>query len=233
MSRGGRQSIPRPEQWRAAQSPGWLGRTDRAHEIEVPRLVSLGEPPHADPPEPPVAVPTGWREAAVLVPFHLPPVAPEPEVLLVRRRDDAPTHSGEVAFPGGVRAGGETLADTALREAEEEAGVSPGSVQLRSRLPVAQTFASRFWITPFVATIDDVAGLHPQETEIERILRVPVAELLDARTYRAETWEYGDVAVTMSFFEIEGETIWGFTARVLRRILDDLLVPGGPGTDPA
>lgn len=231
MSRGGRQFIPRPSQWRSAHTPDWVGRTERAQEIDVAGLAGLGGPSAVGEQLVGAEIPRGWREAAVLVPFHLPPAAAEPELLLVRRRDDAPTHAGEVAFPGGVRVEGEALAETALREAEEEAGVSSHSVRLRSRLPVTQTFASKFLITPFVGTVEDVSGLRPQETEIERVLRVPIAELLDARTYRAEMWVYGDVRVTMSFFEIEGETIWGFTARVLRRILDDLLATGGHSAD--
>jgi 8-oxo-dGTP pyrophosphatase MutT (NUDIX family) len=199
-----------------------VGLSHLAASIDAERLLTLGGPVSGgDAAE--RTVPRGWRQAAVLVPFHLPPEAVEPELVLVRRRDDAPTHSGEVAFPGGVRAGGEDLADTALREAEEEAGVERRHVRLRTRLPVTQTFASRFLITPFVATVHHVAGLRPQESEIERVLRVPVSELLHVETYRSEIWDFGPTPVEMSFFDIEGETVWGFTARVLRQILDALL----------
>lgn len=232
MSRGGRQVIPRPPGWRPGGVPHWVGRVELAATIDARRLGALGEPVPAGEGRSGDLAP-GWREAAVLVPFHLPPEATEPELVLVRRRDDAPTHSGEVAFPGGVREAGEELADTALREAEEEAGVERRHVRLRTRLPVTQTYASRFLITPFVATVHHVGGLRAQESEIESVLRVSVAELLRAETYRSEIWDLAGVTAEMSFFELEGETVWGFTARVLCQILDTLFTPSaasGEGT---
>lgn len=220
MSRGGLQRIWRPARWEIGELPAWVGRHELIETITPERLAALGCKPTIETEE--HDLPAGWRHAAVLIPFHLPPEAECAELVLVRRRDDAPEHPGEVAFPGGVRTPSEGLAQTALREAEEEAGIRPADVTLLSRLEAATTLVSRFHITPFVATVADLGGLLHQESEILRVLRVPIHRLLDAEAYRLEYWVFSARRVPISFFEIEGETIWGFTARILRSVFDEL-----------
>ena len=75
------------------------------------------------PPEPSVSGSTDQIPAAVLVALFTTGNAAEPHIVLTRRRADLRRHAGEISFPGGRQdAEDETLADTALREAEEEIG---------------------------------------------------------------------------------------------------------------
>src|SRR6516162_1707128 len=76
-----------------------------------------------------VPTPTSFRPAAVLVPL----VRCEPgiTVLLTQRTEDMPSHAGQIAFPGGrVQADDADAVATALRETEEEVGLSPRFVEV-------------------------------------------------------------------------------------------------------
>src|SRR5262245_51790416 len=70
----------------------------------------------------------GRTEAAVLVPMHGWP--DNPGLVFTERRSDLRRHAGEISFPGGRRDEGEELLETALREAEEEIGLSREHVEV-------------------------------------------------------------------------------------------------------
>ena len=71
----------------------------------------------------------GTTDAAVLVPLYLD--RGELHAVFTKRRDDLPQHAGEISFPGGRQGSpDEDLRFTALREAEEEIGLTTGDVEL-------------------------------------------------------------------------------------------------------
>src|SRR5947207_11310477 len=70
----------------------------------------------------------GARPAAVLLPVLL--AGPEPRLVFTKRTEHLSRHPGEISFPGGLADDDEDLADTALREAEEELGLAPADVEL-------------------------------------------------------------------------------------------------------
>ena len=88
---------------------------------------------------------------------------------------------------------------------------------------------SRSYIVPVVGTLDTPAILHPAEDEVDRILWVPLAELTRSRHVSR-----GGVARStasrrpMFFFELDDETIWGATARILHQLLRVALGIDGP-----
>ncbi len=93
------------------------------------------------------------RESAVLVALVDGPEGAE--VLLTRRSQTLTSHRGEISFPGGRVDAGETFEAAALREAHEEVALDPSVVQLRGRLDPISTMASRSYIVPVVATLED------------------------------------------------------------------------------
>ena len=147
----------------------------------------------------------------------------EPWVVLTRRASHLRHHAGEVSFPGGRREPGDAdLWATARREACEEVGLDPGSVSRVGRLDSFVTVGSRSLVCPFVATVERRPELVPDPAEVERVLHVPLAELTDPEAWREEVWSlepaFGGER-TMTFFELPGDTVWGATAAVLRRLL--------------
>ena len=74
--------------------------------------------------------------------------------VFTRRRDDLKRHPGEISFPGGRQDLGETLLETALREAHEEIGLPPGDVNVVGALPPTPTFVTNYAIYPYVGVIE-------------------------------------------------------------------------------
>ena len=173
---------------------------------------------------PPPFTVEGSRAAAVLVPLF------EDDgrlhVLLTRRSSELAAHRGEVAFPGGRQDPGEDLLAAALREAREEIGLASDQVRVLGELDRLATVATRFVVAPFVGELDGRPVTSPNPAEIERVFDVDVAELLDDGVFREEIWELPMGPRDVSFFELEGETVWGATARILRQLLTLLTLTG-------
>ena len=89
-------------------------------------------------------------------------------ILLTRRRDDLPEHSGQVAFPGGrADEGDATPEDTALRESREEIGLQPQDVVLLGRLQNYLTITN-YLVTPVVGIIPWPYPLKLEAQEVSR-----------------------------------------------------------------
>jgi 8-oxo-dGTP pyrophosphatase MutT (NUDIX family) len=169
-----------------------------------------------------VAEPSPWevpgaRNAAVLAPLF--EVEGELRVLLTRRAATLRSHQGEIAFPGGRQEPGEDLVTAALREAHEEIGLHPSAVDVIGQLDHLSTYVSRFAIAPYVGALDGRPATTPNPAEIARVFDVTIAELLEPGVHRQELWPLPDGDRVLSFFELEGETVWGATARMLTQLL--------------
>jgi 8-oxo-dGTP pyrophosphatase MutT (NUDIX family) len=157
----------------------------------------------------------GKVDAAVLVPLF------EDERGLVavftERRADLRKHPGEISFPGGRRDPDEDLLDTALREAEEEIGLTRDKVDVVGALKPIGTFVTGFRVYPFVGVIPAGSTWVPQETEVAQVLELPVAELV--RGHRHERlWRKG-VPVRTPTYTVDGHLVWGATARMVEQLL--------------
>lgn len=165
----------------------------------------------------------GSRPASVLAVVS--PAAEDPSdarVLLTRRAGRMNSHSGEVAFPGGRVDPEEHPEHAALREAEEEVALSRNLVRVVGTLEPISTVVSDSAITTYVAMADaplPMSSLRPNAGEVDRIFDVSLRELIDPDCYRAEIWMLPEVTYPVFFFEVEGDTIWGATGRLLHRLL--------------
>ncbi len=145
-------------------------------------------------------------------------------VVLTRRSSHLRSHSGQVAFPGGGRDGGESLEQTALREAHEEIGLDPASVEIVGRLAPLGSPVRSTLVVPFVGLLGGrPAQLEPNPAEVDRIFDVGLAELTAEGVYREELWPRDGVVMPIAFFEVADEIIWGLTARILARLLSLVL----------
>lgn len=151
-------------------------------------------------------------KSAVLIPIDL--RAGEPRLWLLRKRDDLRKHGGQVALPGGKHEPADaTLADTALREAEEEIGLSRGAVTLVGETSAFPTITG-FLVTPFVAWVHGDFSPVPDPAEVARIFSVPLSLLAEPATVReivVPGWR-GEVPC----HEVDGEIIWGATFMILQ-----------------
>src|ERR671937_1458285 len=103
----------------------------------------------------------GRTDAAVLVPLFLDSGALH--AVFTKRRDDLRRHAGEISFPGGRQDfPDEDLRVNALRESEEEIGLSRKDVDLVGALPPVGTFVTGYRIHPFVGVIKPGHAWTPQ-----------------------------------------------------------------------
>ena len=216
MARGGDQVIPRPPGARLGPPPPWAalppGRR-RPAVADVRAALASAPPPRLSPLEG-----TGVRASAVLAPLY--DEGGEAHVVLTRRAQHLRSHRGEVSFPGGGEEPGDAdLRATALREALEETALDPASVEVVGELDHLQTVTSRSFIVPFVGILPGRPELVPDPGEVAKILHLPLSELLADGVYREERWGLPPLDRPISFFEVEGDTIWGATGAMLRNLL--------------
>ena len=160
----------------------------------------------------------GRTEAAVLVPMHGWP--DNPGLVFTERRSDLKRHAGEISFPGGRRDEGEELIDTALREAEEEIGLSRENVEVVGALPPIGTFVTNYKVHPFVGLIDEDMRFEPNPTEVESVLVASLDEL--AAVYEKRRLVRRGVPIKTDTYLVADKLIWGATARILAELFDRL-----------
>ncbi|KAA9006893.1 NUDIX hydrolase [Histidinibacterium aquaticum] len=150
------------------------------------------------------------RPAAVLV-----GVTEAGRVVLTQRSSLLKHHPGQIAFPGGKVEDDETPEQAALREAREEIGLDPASVELLGTLPPHETVTG-FTITPYMALIHGTFDPVPEAGEVAEVFEVPLGHVTDAARFRIEgrLWQ-GRVR---HYYTVPWGPyyIWGATARILR-----------------
>jgi 8-oxo-dGTP pyrophosphatase MutT (NUDIX family) len=143
------------------------------------------------------------------------PTNGEAAVLLTKRSSALPHHGGQVSLPGGAVDPGETIEGAALREAEEEVGLVRAAVNVIGRLTPLHIPVSGFVLHPVVG----FALVRPSTTaeagEVDRIIEVPVAHLLEPARHRRTVRVRDGIEFDMPYFDIDGEQVWGATAMVL------------------
>jgi 8-oxo-dGTP pyrophosphatase MutT (NUDIX family) len=157
-------------------------------------------------------------KAAVLVPIV---DRGEPFLVLAKRTEHVGTHRGQISFPGGrLDPSDRGLLEAALRESEEEIGLPRAVVEPLGALDDTETVATQFVITPFVALVRAPVAWQPDGREIEKVIEVPLAALRDRANLRVEYRERAGAQHEVLFWDYQGETIWGATARILKHYLD-------------
>lgn len=162
------------------------------------------------------------RESAVLMLFGERPGSdgdePTIEVVLTERGSALSSHAGQVSFPGGRLDPGEDASTAALREAQEEVGLDPGTVEVIGVLPPLYLSPSRNSVYPVIAWWHEPHDLHiASPFEVASIERVAVADIVDPAS--RFTVRVGDEYEGYGF-DVHGLFVWGFTAHLLAIFLD-------------
>jgi 8-oxo-dGTP pyrophosphatase MutT (NUDIX family) len=157
------------------------------------------------------------RRSAVLILFGEGPSGPD--VLLIEKSTTLRRHAGQPAFPGGgVDPGDDYPVGTALREAQEEAGVDPAGVRVLATLQELFLGPSDNLVVPVVAWWEDPSDvLVGDPREVARVARVPLADLTDPANRFRVSHPSGYIGPA---FGVADMVVWGFTAGLLDAILE-------------
>jgi 8-oxo-dGTP pyrophosphatase MutT (NUDIX family) len=162
------------------------------------------------------AVPQSWRPASVLVPLIN--RAPDITVLLTQRTDDMPSHAGQIAFPGGRRQAGDADAvATALRETEEEVGLSRRFVDVIGAIDSYRT-GTGYEITPIVGVVSPGFTLHADPREVADVFEVPLEHFLDEVNHKIGSRMHNGHERRYYAMPYGERYIWGATAGMLKNL---------------
>lgn len=210
MSGAGRAGLP-PAFRDVPDLPGWLVQVrDGAASIAGEQLSRFLPPEDASP-----------RRGAVLM---LLADGPEGrEVLLTERAHHMRSHPGQVSFPGGSIDPGEGAVEAALREAQEEIGVDPASVEVFAELPELWLPPSNFAVTTVVGWWRDPGAARVvSPDEVHAVHRVLLRDLLDPAHRISVRHPSGWVGPGFLIGEDKDVVLWGFTGGILSRFLAHL-----------
>ena len=153
-------------------------------------------------------------EAAVLVPLVMRPEGLT--VLLTKRTAHLADHAGQISFPGGkIEKSDENAIAAALRETEEETGLSRSYVQVLGGLPRYLT-ATGFAINPITALVEPGFTLNPDASEVADVFEVPLTFLTNPTNFRHHRAELDDGTQRQYYSAPWNDYfIWGATAAML------------------
>ncbi len=144
-------------------------------------------------------------------------------VLLTERATHLRSHSGQVAFPGGKIDPGEDAVEAALREAEEEIGLSRKHIETFAALDPYLS-GSGYRITPIVAEIHPPFDLEINHDEVAETFEAPFAFVMDPENHQRQSREWRGAMRHFYAMPWESHYIWGVTAGILRNMYERLYI---------
>lgn len=163
------------------------------------------------------------RKAGVMVLFY-PSENFETRLILILRKTYKGVHSAQVGFPGGKwEVEDTTIEATALRETEEEVGISREKISILKKLTEIYIPPSNFFVQPFLGITTETPKFIPQEEEVEALIEVELADFMDDATIVTKTLStsYG-TAIEVPAFLLNEQIVWGATAMMLNEVREML-----------
>lgn len=159
------------------------------------------------------------RRSGVLILFY--PHAGEIYFPLILRPTYRGVHSGQVSLPGGRQEPADAdIIATALREAQEEIGVPPASVEVIGSLSTLYIAPSNSLVQPVVGCAWTRPAFAPDPYEVARLIEAPLKDFLNPANYRTETWEFPNRQASVPIYGVQNQVIWGATAMILGELLE-------------
>ena len=148
-------------------------------------------------------------------------------VLLTQRTAHLKDHPGQISFPGGrIEETDDSPLDAALRETEEEIGLSRQHISILGYLPRYLT-GTGFEVTPVVGLVQPPFELTKQAFEVAEIFEVPLAHFLEAANYHRMSVHHEDRRRSFYNIPFQHRFVWGATAGMIRTLFDRLPPVGG------
>jgi 8-oxo-dGTP pyrophosphatase MutT (NUDIX family) len=155
--------------------------------------------------------------SSVLVIIHF-NIEYSPTVIFTKRSSNLRNHAGEISFPGGrVSDQDGSIIETAIRETFEEIGLPIQKEKIIGCLSPTNTYTTRIVIYPFIVILNKISFPFEPNEEVEKVIEIPLESLRDCM---AVDEEHSSRDNEMFKFSVNGYSIWGATARILKNLLD-------------
>lgn len=143
-------------------------------------------------------------------------------LILTLRSEHVHHHPGEICFPGGLRQPlDKDLSQTALRETNEELGISMERIEILRSMPKEQTLTG-FCISPWFARIETIEPFSLQKNEVEELIKLPFIDVLNMHNYQEIMVQRGGFSIkSMQYAAYQEGVIWGATARIMRQLANN------------
>ncbi|MBT0608406.1 NUDIX hydrolase [Aequorivita echinoideorum] len=159
------------------------------------------------------------KRAAVMALFY-PSEDGQTRLILILRKTYKGVHSAQVGFPGGkVEDEDENLAETALRETEEEVGISRKAISILKKLTEIYIPPSNFFVQPFLGITMETPQFIPQEDEVEALIEVDLADFMEDANITTQTLTTSYAKnIEVPAFKLNDHIVWGATAMMLNEV---------------
>lgn len=138
---------------------------------------------------------------------------------LTLRPVQLPDHAGQVCLPGGAIEPGETSEEAAIREFHEELGAAGHPIEMLGRLSSLYLSGSGFRVEPWVGVTEVRPALTPNPAEVDQLLEVPLAHLLDPAHFGTHQRYDKGRPYTAPHFVWQNFRIWGATCMILGELV--------------
>lgn len=142
-------------------------------------------------------------------------------VVFIKRATYNGHHSGQIAFPGGkYETMDKNLIETALREANEEIGVSKQSIQIIGALSDIYIPHSNYLVSPYVGYTNSLPQYTINKGEVEQIITISLSKFMDYNCQSTMHFEIRENMVNAPCWIINNTCIWGATAMIMAEFLE-------------
>lgn len=142
-------------------------------------------------------------------------------LVLIKRPVYQGIHSGQISFPGGkFEPSDRSLVETALRETQEETGLSHDLIEIIGQLTPLYIPVSEIEVYPIVGFISARPIFHPDPHEVESLIEAPLSSLLAPASKEAKPFKNEKYNGIIPYFNVQNYHVWGATAMILNEFLE-------------
>ena len=139
---------------------------------------------------------------------------------LIQRPDYDGVHAKQMSFPGGKKdATDADLISTALRETEEEIGISKDKIKVVGALSELYIIASNFNVLPSIGYLTEAPEFKPDEHEVDEIISVKIEDLMNDSLQKEKPLTIlQGITINAPYFDLNDKVVWGATAMILSEL---------------
>ena len=159
------------------------------------------------------------KKSAVLIPLF-PKNSSIYTIFILKQVYDG-VHSGQVAFAGDkMEKEDKDLVTTALRETEEEIGISEDKITVIGKLSDLYIPPSNFLVTPVIGYAKEELHPIPCDEEVAATITTDLVELKNNHMADKTTINVRGHSISAPYYDVKGHVVWGATAMILTELLE-------------